>query len=510
MNKIAFSLLLNLGLIGILSAQPFLDASFGSGGFTEGFGLNTGSASNSVLVQEDGKILQAGEFLNPTIEAAVVVRTMPDGTLDNTFGTAGKFVFDFGGTSTRATCMALLPDGKILVGGQNENQVFVMRLLPNGQIDNTFGGVNHYYLTNFASFTLNLKQIMVQSDGKIVLAGSVFNSVDWDVYTQRIDSSGASSDITYGAGGIYQIAQNLDQELISAKMDDMNRTLVYFAYDTITTIPYKTNYFVGRIKTDGSLDNTFGNAGFYRDAILNGSTRQYGEMVLTPDEKILITGSHYNASGNFDAFICQITQNGFLDNTFNATGRLLIDYAGGHEEGFNLSLQSDGQIILGGGYDNASNDYYFLARFSPTGVPDLSFGPSGRFLVNITSQSDVANALAFQQDGKFLFSGFNINTSMMGYPTMMLARFILDEDFSVNDVQNMDATFQFYPNPASEQIIITSSETFTLQVISLEGKLISEYSVQGNHIVDVSHLSPGVYILKSRENNAWSRKLIKR
>src|SRR5690242_10701542 len=64
------------------------------------------------------------------------------GSLDPTFGTGGMVevnVYEPGSDQARA--IAVLPDGKILTGGytQNGSASAIIRFMPNGAVDNTFG-----------------------------------------------------------------------------------------------------------------------------------------------------------------------------------------------------------------------------------------------------------------------------------------------------------------------------------------------------------------------------------
>jgi len=78
-----------------------------------------------------------------------------DGTLDPSFGTDGQFTFQFGG-DYYAYDVAVQNDGKIVVVGRvafsSGEDVFVMRLNPNGELDPTFQGVG------FAAFEISVSR----------------------------------------------------------------------------------------------------------------------------------------------------------------------------------------------------------------------------------------------------------------------------------------------------------------------------------------------------------------
>jgi uncharacterized delta-60 repeat protein len=118
---IATTLLLSKG--GTKAAVPGpgqLDPTFGDGGKIVGpIGINGWSA---IVVQPDGKIVLAGTFSSWISMEFAVMRLLPDGTPDATFGTGyygapGQVEADFSGRDDYASSLVLLPDGTIVVGG---------------------------------------------------------------------------------------------------------------------------------------------------------------------------------------------------------------------------------------------------------------------------------------------------------------------------------------------------------------------------------------------------------
>jgi uncharacterized delta-60 repeat protein len=90
------------------TANEFLDPTFGKHGFVKLRGIVVGSPS-AVITQDDGKILVS---VNSQFGGALL-RLLPNGRLDPSFGGRGIVSFDTGLSS-----LALQQDGKILVGGQ--------------------------------------------------------------------------------------------------------------------------------------------------------------------------------------------------------------------------------------------------------------------------------------------------------------------------------------------------------------------------------------------------------
>ncbi|MBL7827788.1 MAG: T9SS type A sorting domain-containing protein [Saprospiraceae bacterium] len=151
-----------------LTEDGVLDESFGAGGMI--FEQFTGNGENyGLIVQPDKKILICGYTFDPY--QAVVVRYMPDGTRDVTFGDNG--VVYLPGVH-EATDMMLFPNGKILTYcwvNNEDNPTALFQLLPNGALDPEFG-VNGVYFSPFLGFEPPMKMKLVDKN-RLVGTGAV-------------------------------------------------------------------------------------------------------------------------------------------------------------------------------------------------------------------------------------------------------------------------------------------------------------------------------------------------
>jgi uncharacterized delta-60 repeat protein len=159
-----------------LRATGVLDPDFGSGGRVT---LPGGGSARAVVVQPDGKIILAG---NASISAMMVVtRLMPNGSPDTTFDGDGTATIDFGSTSDIAAGVVLQPDGKIVVAGysQSAEDVAVARLNANGSLDATFGTAGKATV-DFGVATFG-NAVALAPNGRIVVAGQRTGGDDFAV-----------------------------------------------------------------------------------------------------------------------------------------------------------------------------------------------------------------------------------------------------------------------------------------------------------------------------------------
>lgn len=331
-------------------------------------GSNDDDRATAIALQPDGKIILAGVCAATLGNRFCLARLMPDGALDTSFigpnpsPANGKFLMTIAGAlAAEASAIAVQSDGKILVAGTCNNMFCIARLNENGTFDASFVGPSgtasgHFSFSISVAARDSLNAMALQADGKIVLVG------------QCDDGSGSSSN------GLFCAA---------------------------------------RLRTDGSLDVDFdgpvtglpGNGKFLIPRIVTGSAYESARaVVIRTSGKILIGGScialsvfclaQLNASGAFDAT---------FDGSSAANGRFALPLFGGGGFPNSLSamvLQADDYVVLGG---NAASG--LAVRLSPSGVFDPTFGrtPDLSYPAGVVRLSVNVATATIQNDGKLLF-----------------------------------------------------------------------------------------------------------
>ncbi len=166
-----------------------LDVSFDSDGkVITDFGAS--EEAQSVVIQSDGKILVGGYSGDYSSHNFAIARYNNDGSLDTTFDTDGKVTTDFGGDD-KGYSLAVQNDGKILIGGYSGNNFALARYNGDGSLDETFN-TSGRVTTDFGGDD-KAYSLAIQSDGKIVLAGTSNN----DFAAARYNANG-TLDTTFG------------------------------------------------------------------------------------------------------------------------------------------------------------------------------------------------------------------------------------------------------------------------------------------------------------------------
>jgi len=177
------------------------DISFGTGGTvqTDFFGLEDGAFA--LIILPGGDFVALGyAATNVTGIDLALARYHSDGSPDTSFGSGGKMTTDFGSGDT-AYAAALLPRGNVVAAaavsnpGQPGGALSVVRYVPTGILDQTFGvkGIGSSPFPGDAG----AQSVVVQSDGKIVAAGLALGAALYDFALARFNPDG-SPDGSFG------------------------------------------------------------------------------------------------------------------------------------------------------------------------------------------------------------------------------------------------------------------------------------------------------------------------
>jgi uncharacterized delta-60 repeat protein len=395
-----------------------LDPAFGNNGtiVTEFGNLSPGSPVNGVpfaaVEQPDGKILVVGQIgVLPELAtgAVALVRYLPNGTLDSTFGNGGIALAAFDNFINYAYSLALMPDGRIVAAGEERstdgsfNRFGILRFNPNGTLDISFAGAGKVTTEFFATPQPGVREaafaVVIQSDGKIVAGGIARQSPRTATLTAlaRYNLDG-SLDNTFGNRG----------KVLTSAIGSGAQTLALLSNGHILVLAGQQRS--AEFSADGRL----------QPAVTGGviiATSVGGLQAFQNDDKFqevrsfaftrkihIIQVLRFTAQGSADL--------GFNDPPFNFGGN---NSSGGTAT--SIVIQPDGKSVIGG----STNGEFGIARLQSDGALDPTFGNRGSVL---TPFPDVAlmTAVALQSDGKILAVGVTLDGN--GIAGFALARYM--------------------------------------------------------------------------------------
>src|SRR5438552_1820941 len=278
------------------AAAGDLDSRFGSGGVVQTDFSGGDDYGLGVKVQSDGKTVVVGQIGVYPLFLSALTRYNRNGALDRTFGTGGKVVAALDAGGDGSTAIVFQPDGKILTAGSVIHNNFVVafvtaRFNTDGSLDQTFGN-NGSVQTTFGDSAAEGNDLVLQSDGRIVVVGFTgagsYSALN-DFALARYNSDG-SLDQSFGLGGKvtthFPGAFNTGSRATCCALQPDGKLLVAGSYVNEST---PEEFALARYNTDGSLDSTFGSAGFVSTRIGGGDAFSFG-IVLQRDGRIVLAG----------------------------------------------------------------------------------------------------------------------------------------------------------------------------------------------------------------------------
>ncbi|MGZ8181862.1 MAG: hypothetical protein ACXWT1_07890 [Methylobacter sp.] len=332
--------------------------------------VGSSSGASSVTVQANGKILVAGSSdIDSSNSDFALVRYNSDGSLDTSFSGDGKvtttvYSIDHGNAVT------VQADGKILVAGSSGIVIFdeiadfaVVRYNSDGSLDTSFGG-DGKVTTDFGDNDFG-ESVIVQTNGKILVAGRSSNASNDDFALVRYNSDGSLDTSFSGDGKVTTDLGSYDRAKSVTLQTDGKILVAGSSWNG-----ENFDFALVRYNSDGSLDTSFSGDGKVTTA-LSLSDDMAKSVTVQANGKILVAGWSDSFTGDFA--LVRYNSDGSLDTGFNGDGKVTTDFGSLSVAGYSVTVQADGKILVAGNSTNGSNTNFALARYNPNGSLDKTF-----------------------------------------------------------------------------------------------------------------------------------------
>lgn len=350
----------------VVSSQPIDNPNI------SGFGnVRLISIANRAFWQGENRFIVAGTIVTDTNSENfdmpglfAVARYFADGTLDRTFGKDGVALTQFADRSVEVRDLALQSDGRIVVAGDatpgtllastGETEIAIARYTEDGTLDASFSDDGRQTLDLDAGNNDRISAITLQTDGRILIAGSTSkaNPTDWA--------------------------------------------------DTVRS----ANIALARLTTDGLLDESFGDDG--KRFIDFAGVESTADIATFSSQRMMIVGNYccFDINTGLGGITLNQTDgNGEIDTSFGDQGKLVTRFSDHAPTTARALIQPDGKLLMAGYYNNAPIIQLELVRYLQNGTLDTSFGENGKVGTNLGSENQFIDDALIQPDGKIVVAG---------------------------------------------------------------------------------------------------------
>jgi uncharacterized delta-60 repeat protein len=487
----------------------FLDTTFGKGGrFSYHFNSGDLYFHNTVVARQlDGKIIAGSRIRMPSgIVAQGLVQCLEDGTVDSSFANNGEWFTDDPWFSNNNKLM-VQPDGKIVLAGRSGNEATLLHLLSDGSYDITFGNngkIKHavFGLPN----SIAMDDIGMLSDGKLIFAAS-YGPKEIAIVCLNADGSlcpefGTMSKVFFPREELGY--QSIGSGGIAVTED--NKILVTGSVASL--VNYWEAGFIRRYDSTGKIDSTFGQNG---TTMFEAKLVVAGDILLFPDGGFIIPTKVATNLGDKLAHV-KFNANGTIDTNYGVNGYAIYNENSAIKAAF---LQPDEKVIVttylpASGVDS---EKHTAIRFNQNGAQDVTFGNNGEIYCTKYIGGD-SNYVGLNFSTGFALSNekFIVSGRAFWGDTLVIARYMTGQSVGVVDIPSTIQSALLYPNPVYTPSVtleyeLTENSQIDIDLINAEGKwmasLLSEPRTSGNNKEEIllpAGLSPGFYYLNIRNN----------
>ena len=325
------------------------------------------------------------------------------GDLDLTFGGTGKVTTTLGSGSF-AQGVAVQSDGKIVIAGSasiSNPDFAVARYNVDGSLDTSFNFTGKV-VTDIAGGSDTGQSVAVQNDGKIVVAGSSLSN-RLGITVVRYNANGSLDAGFNGTGKVTTfIGSGTDWAEARSVAVQGDGKIVVAGYARASVF---NGFALVRYNGDGSLDTSFNGTGIVTTIVGGNASDEANSVAVQSDGKIVAAGFAY-VNGKNDFAVVRYLSDGSLDTAFNGTGKVTTDFSLSEDVGRSVAVQGDGKIVVAGYFNNGNDRDFALVRYNANGSLDAGFGAGGKVGTPIGS-FDEAFGVAVQSDGRVVAAGFS-------------------------------------------------------------------------------------------------------
>lgn len=517
-----------------------VDSTFGVNGYVpSGAGPISNSANNRgtgncMVMQPDGKLVVAIDRSDPNQFDLnfYTYRYNPDGSADATFGNNGVSAI-FAGTMSKNYDLKLQSDGKIVVVGETEYcvngvcgapQFIMMRLLPDGGIDSTFGNDGKIITTDLfgisGTFAYPLK-VHILNNGKFIICG---RGMGGKPFIARLNTNGFP-DNTYANNGVFTdtVTYYSFRDLaVNDQGEAFGLAEVYnYVNGTCDTSNNSDNYLI-KLSATGTPDMTFGNGGRLQFSVSNAD--HPASIAIKQDQSLVVAGEYqpHNIVGSSlpfsgygqtnSGYLAFVLPDGTMSNTV-PNGFVNVDVPNDSSTFIHkvIVLDNDRLMISGRSISLVAGNFRekaFLGQVDGTGIPKTDFNTTGFMSFNYGQLATSGwngtlacfNDIDVSGNGEAHATGYYNPTAGNTARYLFLLKLQNVPAGTVNLPESPDESpVTLYPNPSSGTFNIKLSKPGTVNLYTSAGQQVysRKFETAGDiSITPQTKLETGIYFVK--------------
>jgi uncharacterized delta-60 repeat protein len=374
------------------------------------------SDANGIAIDSNGRALIAGNDDVTGLPRMTVLRLVPAGWRDSTYGDHGRVHlspsdqpwqgFDVTARGARAVVAGCARCGGESPGAAAESDFAVARATATGGADTTFSGDGR----TTVSFGIDLEEyataVAVDSQGRVLVAGNAADPTNGggDVAVARLTAAGALDSAFSGDGRVLTNISTIGTTTSIDRVDDIaidasDRVVVAGA----RIVAGESRAVVLRYRANGTLDPTFSDDGIFFIAPSFEQSEATG-VAIRPDGRILLGFSHFASGASAQLGVQRLLPDGTPDPAWNDGGDARTYVLGaGDEVPVGIASAPDDRIFVGGW--TADDGQFLIAKIRPGGSLETAYSVDGWDDARFEPGPADARAMAIDGSGRPYVAG---------------------------------------------------------------------------------------------------------
>ncbi len=528
-GKLIYSVLVTLLTVCNLNAysQYELDTEFGINGYASALwedevnpDADAFASPSGLVEQPDGKIIAAGmfdylyqvegdDYLYPG-NGVSIARWNSDGTLDNSFGLNGTVTLKEINDQHNIECETLIlqEDGKIVIGGAfyhigevGDFEFYMARYNTDGSLDESFGNAGFVQSSTQELKEFSARKLIRLSDDRLLLAVNVCSAAfeDTRIAFYCFNSDG-SVDESFGEAGNLIINPTDLAERVTSIYETPDGKIIFCGHGE--TGFEQCDFLVGRINSNGTLDETFGTDGLTYVPTTEGAYNMAEAIDLQEDNKIIVTGNSSDWFMSLSSYaMTRLNADGSIDESFGNNGAIVVSAEQDLWCGDAVLVDDNDEIYLAGyAKENEYETSIAILGFNANGTTNTEFGENGVVNQQFGFNNQKGKTLIKSSDGNIFVACDYVENDNSGGGFMLIRyKKVVTTN---NDAINSKTTIRVYPNPTNSYICIeTEHDNTDVEIVNVTGQIvITKRDYFKGSYIDISSLDNGVYFVRTSKN----------
>lgn len=459
-----------------------------------------------IAARTDGKIWAVGNRYDAGSDEQhiLLLRYLEDGSLDPGFSGDGWSELSAGTGYTFSSCLALLSDGSLLIGGYYIDELgYTSALVAKVDADgNLVPGFGNGGIALSPTDGARITDLGVLSNGSLVATAA--GSLEYEPAIYPLSAAGV-----FGTIQTYSLCSGHNRfNRLHVLPNDHVLVTGYHGYDSTSTayrvlvmaldpdLSGDTDFAPGYIC--GQLNLLTEGIAYYHSGNPLALTNEAGnDVAVLSNGDFLVAGTSVDTANNADVFrtmLLKLHADNSVDQGFGNNG-FIKSFVGSFY--LRMVAQGNGNVLAVGG---TGDGQCVLARFNENGEEDLAFGSSGgTSLIDLGSFSTNPGGMAIQANGRILVVGTAVNANN----DLFVARFN-GEPVGIGESMAM-APLKLVPNPAAGRAtLICPPGARMLTVLDALGRPVMHQDLRGMASTSVEVARPGIYQVEVRSDQGRS------